>query len=54
MDQEDKISSEKAMNKYWNDSEWDFVRPKSDGSYNTGRPVKNCDKILAPCRNRNQ
>ena len=28
--QADKISNEKAMNKYWDDSEWYFVRPKLD------------------------
>jgi hypothetical protein len=33
--QVDRISNEEAMNNYWNDSEWYFVRPKSDGSYNT-------------------
>ena len=35
----DKISNEEAMNKYWNDSERYFVRPKSDGSHNTNTMI---------------
>ena len=46
--QADKISNEKAMDKYWNDSEQYFVRPKSDGSFNTntiGIRVKECEIV---------
>ena len=44
--QADRISNEKALNKYWNDSEQYFVRPKSDGSFDTntiGIRVKECE-----------
>ena len=35
MVQVDKIRNEKPMIKYWNDSEQNFVRLMSDGSYTT-------------------
>ena len=42
--QTNKISNKKAMNKYWNDSEWYFVRQQSDGSYNTNTKIINVNK----------
>jgi hypothetical protein len=34
-----KLLVQAMNNTYWTDSEWCFVRPKSDGSYNTNRMI---------------